>query len=136
MGRSFGLIAASVAAGLALLIGVIAYTTHHQDNSKPPGGAQGLSPAVIGSAARNMAGPPSEINASPVGPPVTASTPRGNTSGGFGGGAGNQTQVTTGGAGGSAGQAAAVVTRSCTPGVLQSLVGALSSLLGGGGATC
>lgn len=139
MGRSFGLVAASVAAGLALLIGIIAYTTHHQgDDNQRGGGAQSLGPAIARGSARNLAGPPSEINLSPVGQPVNP-TPagRGNGSTAFGsGGSPNGGRLTNGGAGVSSGQAAAVVTRSCTPGLLQSVVGALSALLGGGGATC
>lgn len=138
MGRSFGLVAASVAAGLALLIGIIAYTTHHQSNNNHGGGGQGLVPAIAKGSARNLAGPSSGINAAPVGPPVDARpASRGNTSGGFGsGGSPSGGGLGGGGLGGSSGQAAAVVTRTCTPGLVQSLVGALSSLLGGGGASC
>ena len=126
MVRSFGSVAAVAAAALALMIGFLAFSAHsNSDQNRPPVGAQSGVPGggrLIGSQAPPG---PAELTASRATPNEAPGAPQAQAQANF---------VTFGG--GSGGQAAASGARSCTPGLLASLVGLVGSLLGGGGASC
>ncbi|HEX4361904.1 MAG TPA: hypothetical protein VH141_30510 [Pseudonocardia sp.] len=127
MVRSFGSVAAIAAAALALLIGFLAFSAHtNHDQNRPPVGAQTGVPGG-GRLVGNQSAPgPTELTASQASANATPAAQQAQTSANF---------VTFGG--GSGGQAAASSSRgSCTPGLLQSLVGLVGALLGGGGASC
>ena len=129
MVRSFGSVAAVAAAALALMIGFLAFSAH-QNNQRatPPPGSQAAGPVVAHGrttavASGSTAAPRSRIS---------------STVPGSAGGRGDAGTVFVVAGGSGAGQLAPATAAgtACTPGLVASLLGAIGSLLGGGGASC
>jgi hypothetical protein len=127
--RSFGSVAAVAAAALALMIGFLAFSAH-QNNQRatPPPGSQAAGPVVAHGRTTGVASGSTAAQSSRTSGAVPGSSGgRGDVGAVFvasGGSGGGQLAPSTGGG--------AV----CNPGVVQTLLGAIGSLLGGGGASC
>ena len=136
--RSFSVVGALAAAALALVIGVFAFTSHSKQDHPPAGGAPSQSgvadhPVASTKAGQQESGPlfdfalQQQLDQERQAAAQNNSAPEGFFSG---------SSSSSAGASGGGGGAVARVARTCTPGLLSGLIGALGGLLGGGGSSC